>query len=249
MTVSSPVDLAPFALSLDIVYEDSDLIVINKPSGLVVHPAAGHHNDTLVNALLHYTKDLARGLTSGRPGIVHRIDKETSGLLVVAKNDATLTGLAAQFKNKSVHRIYWAVVHGHLRNKSGTIKSYLRRHPTQRKKFASEKLTPGQSPKGKLAITHYEVQQLHPSGFSLLHCTLETGRTHQIRVHLSEMGHPIVADPIYGLKNRAKAKSSPHLMLHAAELGFIHPRLKKEMKFTTPWPAETEPFLAELQFL
>lgn len=254
-----PLELLPYEYPLDVVYEDDDLLVVNKPSGLVVHPAAGHYTDTLVNALLYHTNHLASGFSAGRPGIVHRLDKETSGLLVVAKNDSALRSLAHQFKKKSVHRIYWAVTYGHFRRTAGTITSSLRRHPTDRKRFASERLSPQQEPQGKLAVTHYVVKSEHPSGLSLVHCTLETGRTHQIRVHLSEAGHPIVADPLYCSGHRLKSirstamralvSAAPHLMLHAAELGFIHPRLKKELKFSAPWPPETHALLQGLSFL
>ena len=227
-------EIEPLEMELDVIFEDEDLMVINKPSGLVVHPSAGHYQDTLVNALVYYSKSLSSGFEAHRPGLVHRIDKDTSGLLVVAKNDSVQRHLASQFKHKTVHRIYQAVCFGPLQNSEGTIESYLTRHPTDRKKFASEKLADGQDPKGKKAITHYKVLAEHPSGVSLLRLQLETGRTHQIRIHLSEQGHSIIADPIYGAKNRYKnlkgariqqlISSAPRLMLHAAELGFVHPK-------------------------
>ena len=251
--------LHPYEYKLDIEYEDDDIIVINKPSGLVVHPAAGHYQDTLVNALLHHTNILATGFEVGRPGIVHRIDKDTSGLLVDAKNDSALRSLAAQFKNKSVHRVYWCVCYGQFKLLAGTIRTQLHRHPRDRKRFASikEVATPSTNSHGKLAITHYRVQKFSKSGFTLAHCKLETGRTHQIRVHLSELGHPIVADPIYctghrlnSLKSpqmRSAIKGVPHLMLHAAELGFIHPTSKKNMSFSAPWPNELHDVLKKLE--
>jgi 23S rRNA pseudouridine1911/1915/1917 synthase len=238
-------ELLPYDIRLDIVFEDDDLIVVNKPSGLVVHPAFGHDQDTLVNALLNHTKNLSSGFAEGRPGIVHRLDKDTSGLIVVAKNDRTHRALATQFKKKLVHRIYWAVCTGILKEKQGTIKSYLKRHPVDRKRFSS---SPGD---GKEAITHYNVQSEGRFKTSLLHLRLETGRTHQIRVHLSESGHFILADPIYG---KSKTFGSgfiapPHLMLHAAEIGFIHPRTSKKILLKAPWPDELIPTLKSLELI
>lgn len=250
-----PSELLPFDFKLDIKFEDDQVIVVNKPSGLVAHPAVGHRQDTLVNALLHHTNELASGFGSGRPGLVHRIDKDTSGLLVVAKTETALRHLAKQFKRKSVHRIYWALTYGLFNKKSGVISTYIRRSPLDRKKFASEKMTGIGAPQGKLAITHYEVKKELPSGLSLVHLQLETGRTHQIRVHLSELGHPIVSDPIYCSEHRYKSLQSvklrdsvlglPHLMLHAAELGFIHPSTNKFVKFKVPWPEEVTAFIRE----
>ena len=243
-----PTELVPFDFPLEILFEDEELLVVNKPSGLVVHPAAGHRQNTLVNALIHHTKNLATGFSAGRPGIVHRIDKDTSGLLVVAKSERTLRGLAKQFKNKTVHRVYWAIVHGTLKNHRGTITTYIRRHPTDRKRFASERLRGEHVPTGKLAITHYDVKKVHPSGLSLIHCQLETGRTHQIRVHLSELGHPIVSDPIYSSTNRHRS-TAPHLLLHAAELGFTHPSTRKNIMFKAAWPNELHAYLCKYGFI
>ncbi len=255
---NAPSELLPYDFKLDIVHEDSTVIVLNKPSGLVVHPAAGHRQDTLVNALLHHTNELAAGFEAGRPGLVHRIDKDTTGLVVVAKTDTALRILAKQFKRKTVHRVYWAVVYGTFHKKRGTITSYIRRHPTDRKKFASEIVTGTNEPQGKLAITHYQVVKELPSGLSLVHLKLETGRTHQIRVHLSELGHPIVSDPFYCTEHRSKSiksvhlrelvKAIPHLMLHAAELGFTHPADKKTYHFKAGWPAEFVDFIREVGF-
>lgn len=254
-----PLELLPYEFALDILFEDDHLLVLNKPSGLVVHPAAGHRQQTLVNALVHHTKDLAAGFAAGRPGIVHRIDKDTSGLLVIAKSERALRGLAKQFKMKTVHRIYWVVSYGLFKTKHGTITSYIGRHPGDRKKFASLRAHGNDLPKGKLAITHYDVQMVHPSGLSLIHCKLETGRTHQIRVHLSEMEHPIVGDPIYCTAHRVKSLKSgairklfetiPHLMLHAAELGFTHPITGEVHRFSVPWPRELQPYLQTVGFL
>lgn len=248
------VDLKPLPLALDLVHEDKDLIVVNKPAGLVVHPAAGHAQDTLVNALLHHTKDLAMGFGEKRPGLVHRLDRNTSGLLVIAKNDFTQTDLAAQFKVKSVHRLYWALVYGKPINKRGKLESFLKRHPTDRKRFASEKIFQGKPPSGKRAVTHFEVIKSSPAKeISLLHFRLETGRTHQIRVHISELGHPILGDLIYGSTRKLKSVSAlplrtqiselHRLALHAAELGFIHPTSKQFMLFRTPWPDDLKELL------
>lgn len=240
--------LEPLELELEILFEDQDLLVVNKPSGLVVHPAAGHAQDTLVNALIHQVKDLSMGFGENRPGIVHRLDKDTSGLLVVAKNDFSQEFLAKQFKDKSVHRVYKAIVFGHPKNSEGTVISFLQRHPMDRKRFASEKIKKGEEPKGKKAITHYKILENFPCGLSLVQCQLETGRTHQIRVHLTEMQHTIIGDLIYGSKARVKNLKSTKLRgqilnlnrigLHAEQLGFIHPRTKVELLFSKPWPNE-----------
>ncbi len=231
--------LEPLAAPLEIVYQDEDVVVINKPAGLVVHPAAGHAQDTLVNILLHHIPNLSMGFAERRPGIVHRLDRDTSGLLVVAKNDSAHHALAAQFKSKTAKRVYWAIVAGAFAQPSGTFHSHLARHPTDRKRFASAK-----SAGGKLAITHYKTLQ-RTRDYSWIECRLETGRTHQIRVHMSESGHPILGDPIYG--GRFK-KSAPRLMLHATELGFTHPRTHTELHFQTPWPPDLESFIKKLGF-
>lgn len=244
-------ELVPYNFPIDIVFEDADVLVVNKPSGLVVHPAAGHFKDTLINALIHHEIDLSSGFHTGRPGLVHRIDKDTSGLLVIAKNDTSHRFLAQQFKAKSTHRVYWAITYGKPLKKSGTIQSSLSRHPKNRKIFASIPGATEQTNKGKWAITHYEVIKSNDF-FSLLHCRLETGRTHQIRVHLSEMKTPIVGDPLYGRthkKNPVKKLSIPHLLLHAAELGFVHPKTKKKIYFKADWPIETHNFLSDQGFL
>ncbi len=242
--------LIPLDLELNVAYEDSDVIVINKPAGLVVHPAVGHENDTLVNALIHHCKDLAMGFNENRPGIVHRIDKGTSGLLVVAKNDVAHEHLSLQFKNKTIHRIYNAIVFGQPKFSNKTITTHLRRHPHLRKKYASEDILPGALPKGKLATTHVRVLKNYSNGLSLIECQLETGRTHQIRVHLSEAGYPIVGDDTYGGKSRAKGlkgvhlrkliKEMPRFALHACELGFVHPKTNKTLSFKAPFPSDLE---------
>lgn len=225
---------------LNILFEDEDVVVVDKPVGLVVHPAPGHSDDTLVNLLLHHVKDLSMGFQENRPGIVHRIDRDTSGLLVIAKNDQAHHSLAAQFKAKSTNRTYWAITGAAPVPAQGVRKSYLARHPTDRKKFAST-TKPGL---GKLAITHYRT--LATSGkASWVECRLETGRTHQIRVHLSELGAPILGDPIYGGKFK---NSAPRLMLHAMELGFTHPRSGERLNFRSPWPELGLKTLRELGF-
>lgn len=261
----APTELEPYDIPLEIVHEDEDLIVVNKPSGLVVHPAAGHAQDTLVNALIAHTDDLSMGFGEERPGIVHRLDKETSGLLVVAKNNAAQEKLAAQFQDRSIHRIYQAVVFGDVKTESGTIQSYLIRHPTDRKRFASLRGSDGQirrqrepEPKsGKWAVTGYRVLA-RKHGLSFVELKLQTGRTHQIRVHLSEMGHPLVGDNVYGADRRLKALESPkqraritglrRFLLHARELGFIHPRTGETMKFERPWPTDVQDLLREWGF-
>ena len=237
-----PTELVPYDLKLDIIFEDDHLIVINKPAGLVVHPSAGHEQNTLVNALLHHTKDLSMK-NEERPGIVHRIDKETSGLLVVAKNDYAHEHLSLQFKNKTTHRVYYAVVEGRPRVGKSTLSSYLARHPNDRKKFASVRLNnriitefEEGFEKGKWAVTHYQTIQSSQSK-SLVRVQLETGRTHQIRVHMAEMGHPLVGDMTYGFSaKKSKELGITRFYLHAAELGFVHPKTKEPMKFLIDWP-------------
>jgi 23S rRNA pseudouridine1911/1915/1917 synthase len=258
--------IAPYDFPLEIAYEDADVIVVNKPAGLVAHPACGHLDDTLVNALVHHTDDLSMGFGEKRPGLVHRLDKGTSGLLVVAKNDEAQRFLAQQFKARTVRRLYRAVAFGRFKEPSGTLRSYLRRHPDDRRRVASvpEKASDGASaaaqareaPLGKLAITNYAVQREHSSGLALVELRLETGRTHQIRAHLSELGHPIAGDEVYGGKKRAKSLKSPALRalieamprfaLHAAELGFVHPKTKEPMAFSAPWPADLRDLLSAI---
>ena len=249
---SSDEEIAPLDLKLDLLFEDEDLLVVNKPAGLVVHPAAGHAQDTLVNALVGQIQNLSMGFGEKRPGIVHRLDRDTSGLLVVAKNDKTHEALALQFKEKSTHRIYEAVVVGRPHPQSGTLQSYLARHPGDRKKYASvlgadRKIIRNPLIKAgtetfapKWAVTHFEVIKtikgpVKGTELSWLKLRLETGRTHQIRVHLSEMSWPILADPIYNQRRNLDA-GFQRLALHAGELGFLHPRTEQKMLFTTPWP-------------
>lgn len=246
-----PTELQPLtSIQLEIKYEDQDCLVILKPAGLVVHPAAGHAQDTLVNALIGQVNNLAMGFGENRPGIVHRLDKDTSGLLVIAKTDRAQEMLARQFQKRTVTRHYWALVHGTPKLKKKTIESNLSRHPTQRKRFASAEV-------GKRAVTHYEVIK-SAQNLSLLKCKLETGRTHQIRVHLSELGHPVVGDKLYG-SQRQQAKLGKELKeqienlnrigLHAFELGFNLPSTNQFKDFQADWPADIKPLIEKLGML
>ena len=221
------------AIPLEVVYEDGDLLVVNKPKGMVVHPAAGHADGTLVNALLHHCGDSLSGINGvERPGIVHRIDRMTSGLLIVAKNDFAHQSLAAQIKAHSFTRRYEAVVTGNLRVDSGTVDAPIGRHPTDRKKMAvTEK-------NSRRAVTHYEVLERFsvPGGaYTHVRLTLETGRTHQIRVHMAYIGHPVVCDPVYG-SGRPAFSCCEGQCLHAREIGFVHPRDGRDMYFTSELP-------------
>lgn len=210
------VDIAPKEMPLDIVYEDDDLLVINKPKGLVVHPAAGHSDDTLVNGLLYALGDDLSGINGElRPGIVHRIDKDTSGLLAVAKNDLAHTVLASQLKDHSMSRTYEAIVCGVMKEDSGTVDAPIGRHPSDRKKMCVTQRN------SKPAVTHWEVIRRY-RGYTHIRCKLETGRTHQIRVHMAYIGHPILGDTVYGHKKAELGQSSQ--CLHAGTLCFAHPR-------------------------
>lgn len=221
-------DAKPEKMDLDIVYEDDDLMVINKPSGLVVHPAAGHFSGTLVNGLLAHTNNLSTNNGNIRPGIVHRIDKDTSGLLVVAKNDKTHEALSKQLKDKTLSRIYVALVQGRINHDTGTIDAPIGRDINDRKKMC---VTDQNS---KEAITHFKVIERYKNA-TLIACKLETGRTHQIRVHMSYIKHPIINDPVYGSRKKVNDFGQ---MLHAKEIGFIHPRTKKYMTFKCDTPKE-----------
>ena len=217
-TIPEPkaVDIAPTAMALDIVYEDEDLLVINKPKGLVVHPAAGHQDDTLVNGLLYALGDDLSGINGElRPGIVHRIDKDTSGLLAVAKNDRAHTFLASQLKDHTMARTYEAIVCGSFREDSGTVDAPIGRHPSDRKKMCVTERN------SRNAVTHWEVVKRY-RGYTHIRCRLETGRTHQIRVHMAHIGHPILGDTVYGHKKKELGQDSQ--CLHAGALCFAHPR-------------------------
>lgn len=234
-------DILPEPIALSIVYEDADMLVVDKPQGMVVHPAAGNETGTLVNALLAYCGDTLSGINGEkRPGILHRIDKDTSGLLMVAKNDKAHQSLAAQIKAHSLTRAYLALVHGGFREDSGTIALPIGRHPHDRKKMAvTEK-------NARSAVTHYFVKERF-SGYTLVECRLETGRTHQIRVHMSDRGHPIVGDPVYGVKKEPFSLNGQ--LLHAWQIGFIHPTSGKYMEFQSPLPAYFEKVLKRLRNL
>lgn len=223
-------EVEPEDIPLDIVYEDSDVIVVNKPRGLVVHPAAGHMKGTLVNALLYHCKDLSGINGVLRPGIVHRIDKDTSGLLMAAKNDLAHQSLAVQLKEHTVTRKYIAVVHGVVNHDLGTIDAPIGRHPVQRLKMAVVKSG------GRHAVTHFSVLERF-ANYTLLECKLETGRTHQIRVHLDFIGHPLAGDPVYGPKRTLPINGQA---LHAQVLGFEHPRTGEYLEFSTEIPKDLQ---------
>ena len=213
---AKPVDIVPTEMRLDIVYEDEDVLVINKPKGLVVHPAAGHQDDTLVNGLLYAMGDDLSGINGElRPGIVHRIDKDTSGLLAVAKNDYAHNMLASQLKDHTMARTYEAIVVGSFREDSGTVDAPIGRHPSDRKKMCVIERN------SKPAVTHWEVVKRY-RGYTHVRCRLETGRTHQIRVHMAHIGHPILGDTVYGRKKPELGQDSQ--CLHAGQLCFRHPR-------------------------
>lgn len=228
LVIPEPVELNVKAeeIPLDVIYEDSDVIVINKPQDMVVHPAPGNYSGTLVNALLNHCKDLSGINGVLRPGIVHRIDKDTSGALVVAKNDNAHNSLAAQFKEHSVTRSYLALVEGIIKTDEGTVDEPIGRHPIDRIKMGIV-LT------GKKAVTHYKVIERF-DGYTLVECNLETGRTHQIRVHMAHIGHPLVGDPVYGFKKQKFNLNGQ--VLHAQKLGFIHPTRGVYMEFAAPIP-------------
>ncbi len=217
--------IKPKNINLDIVYEDDDVIVVNKPIGMVVHPAAGHYEDTLVNGLLGYSKELSDVNGDFRPGIIHRIDKDTSGLLLIAKNNNAHVNLSKQLKDKIITRKYTALVHGVINHDKGTIEAPIGRDKRNRKKMAVVK-------DGKRAITHFVVLERYKEA-TLIECRLETGRTHQIRVHMEYINHPIVNDPLYGKK---KIIDNSGQMLHAQTIGFIHPTTNKYMEFDVPVP-------------
>lgn len=231
------VEIAAEDIPLEVVYEDSDVIVVNKPRGLVVHPAPGHLSGTLVNALMYHCKDLSGINGELRPGIVHRIDKDTSGLLMAAKNDRAHASLAAQLKEHSVNRRYIALVHGHLSHDQGTIDAPIGRDPHDRKMYTVTERN------SKHALTHFTVTE-RINDYTLLELKLETGRTHQIRVHMKFIGHPLVGDPVYGRNKGIKMQGQA---LHAAVLGFVHPTSGEYMEFTAPLPQDMEDVLASLR--
>lgn len=224
-----PVDLLAEEIPLDVVYEDEDLLVINKQRGLVVHPAAGHWSGTLVNAVLDHVEDLEGIGGELRPGIVHRLDKDTTGLLVVAKNERAMAKLQDQIREHTARRVYWALVHGNTMPDTGRIEAPIGRHRGDRKRMAVN------TRQGREALTHFRVLERF-RGYALLECRLETGRTHQIRVHLSFIGHPVVADPVYGTRKAHLGLESQ--ALHARQLGFTHPSSGEWVEFTAEPPAD-----------
>ena len=233
----TPLEARPEAIPLAVLYEDADLIVIDKPAGLVVHPAPGHASGTLVNALLHHCRDLAGIGGVLRPGIVHRLDRGTSGVLVVAKNDAAHVALAAQFKDHSIERVYTALVRGVPGADTGSAVRAIGRHPVDRKRMSVR------TKSGRAAETHWRVVQRFPkSSVALLEVRPATGRTHQIRVHLSSAGLPIVGDPVYGKGGESFGLARP--ALHAAVLGFTHPSSGERLRFEAPLPADFADALA-----
>jgi 23S rRNA pseudouridine1911/1915/1917 synthase len=253
LVLPPPVQAAPKAekIPLEIVYEDAELLVLNKPAGVVVHPGAGNWDHTLVNALLAHCKGSLSGIGGvERPGIVHRLDKDTSGLLVVAKNDRAHQALSAQFADRSLSRVYQALVWGVPAPAQGDIAGAIGRHPRARKKMAV--LNHG----GKEALTHYKVEKAYGGIASLVSCKLATGRTHQIRVHMEHKGHPVVGDPVYGSRRRAgkgektlvaQLEAFPRQALHAGEIAFFHPKTHKLMKFKAKTPKDMGALLRKLE--
>ena len=239
IAVPAPVAAAaqPQDIPLNIVCEDEHLLVVDKPAGLVVHPAAGNLDGTLVNALLHHCRGRLSGIGGvARPGIVHRIDKDTSGLLVVAKTDKAHEGLSKQFAAHSVERKYFAIVHGRLNPPAGTIDAPLARSPHNRKKVAIVS-------RGKRAVTHYRTLELLKDA-TLVECSLETGRTHQVRVHMTSIGHALIGDPVYG---RARHPGFARQALHAAVIGFVHPVNRKTCRFESKMPDDMQRLFSELK--
>ena len=231
-----PLKLEAENIPLDIVYEDEDVIVVNKPQGMVVHPAAGHPSHTLVNALLYHTRDLADSPEGFRPGIVHRIDKDTSGLLMVAKNAAARESLEKQLAAKSNKRQYLAIVHGNFAEEVGTVDAPIGRNPKDRKQMAVVE-------KGKSAVTHFKVLEQY-QGYSLVECQLETGRTHQIRVHMAYIGHPLAGDPLYGPRKTLPGHGQ---FLHAKTLGFEQPSTGEWLEFSVQPPEIFQQTVADLR--
>ncbi|MBI3849195.1 MAG: RluA family pseudouridine synthase [Verrucomicrobia bacterium] len=241
-----PAEARPEEIPLDVLFEDADLLVLNKPPGLVVHPAAGHEEHTLVNALLHHCAGQLSGIGGvARPGIVHRLDKETSGCLVVAKNDAAHLSLAAQFASRKVKKIYHAIVCGEIQRDQGEIRVAIARHPTHRKRMAAT------DDRGRAAWTSYRVlERLNTA--TLVEARLHTGRTHQIRVHFQHLGFPLIGDTTYGNRQNKRleeltAYCAPRQMLHAQTLSFMHPRTKKRLTCEAPWPKDFQEALQVLR--
>lgn len=232
-------DIVAEDLALDILYEDKDVIVVNKPKQMVVHPAPGHYSGTLVNGLMYHCGEELSGINGMmRPGIVHRIDMDTTGSLIVCKNDAAHQSLSEQLKEHSINRIYVALVHGNIKEEEGTVNAPIGRHPTERKKMST------QAKNGRTAITHYKVLQRY-GNYTYIQCKLETGRTHQIRVHMASIGHPLVGDQVYGPKKCPFPKLIGQT-LHAKTLGFVHPATGEYVEVEAPMPEYFENLLKQL---
>ena len=238
----APVELQPEAIPLDVLLEDEAILVLNKPAGLVVHPAAGHDSGTLVNALLHHCPDLPGIGGEQRPGIVHRLDRDTSGVMVVAKTEAAMQSLTSQFKDRHVRKQYIALVRGKLIPESGRIETLIGRHPHDRKKMSA------QIEHGRNAVTHYTTRESFADEASLLDITIETGRTHQIRVHMAHLGHPVLGDRDYGRAHTLTGGVPvPRQMLHAARLAFTHPVNGHPVDCTAPLPDDLQTLLTHLR--
>ena len=223
-------EIAAEDIPLDILYEDEDIIIVNKPKGMVVHPAPGHYSGTLVNALMFHCGDNLSGINGViRPGIVHRIDMDTTGSLIVCKNDSAHQSLSEQLKEHSIRRIYAAIVHGNIREEQGTVDAPIGRHPTDRKKMSTK------AKNARRAVTHYKVLERF-GDYTYIQCELETGRTHQIRVHMSSIGHPLLGDTVYG-PAKCPFKGLQGQTLHARTLGIVHPRTGEYLEVEAPLPA------------
>uniref|UniRef100_UPI0040568B4A RluA family pseudouridine synthase n=1 Tax=Agathobacter sp. TaxID=2021311 RepID=UPI0040568B4A len=232
--------IEPENIPLDILYEDNDVLIVNKPKGMVVHPSAGHYSGTLVNGIMYHCRDSLSGINGEiRPGIVHRIDMDTTGSLIVCKNDASHVAIAEQIKEHSVNRIYEGIVYGNMKNEEGTIEGAIGRHPTERKKMAINEKN------GKPAITHYKVLE-RLGNYTYMQFKLETGRTHQIRVHMSSIGHPLLGDSLYA-SGKTAFKNLTGQTLHAKVIGFMHPTMHKYVEFEAPLPEYFENLLSRLK--
>ena len=232
--------IEPENIPLDILYEDDDLLIVNKPKGMVVHPSAGHYSGTLVNAIMYHCKDSLSGINGEiRPGIVHRIDMDTTGSLIICKNDMSHVNIAEQIKMHSVNRIYEGIVYGNVKNDEGTIEGAIGRHPIERKKMSINEKN------GKPAITHYKVLERF-GNYTYMQFKLETGRTHQIRVHMSSIGHPLLGDSLYS-SGKTPFKNLVGQTLHAKTIGFIHPSTNEYLEFSAPLPEYFENLLTQLK--